>query len=281
MTADAWEDADGEAYDDEPFSRRFVSWPRGDTPQLDDDDDELEDDPSGRLSKIAYSELLHRGCTDAMIQRFAVEWSYEGGIVGTFDPRETEQLLVDELDSSITSVRFYLGRVVLLDDDDADGSRFVYRLFHFVEVRNGDKPAAHWRFDVFDERLRWMVTLDVDDPSVAIIKLTMPAEPIDTEDEYAGSDVVSTGSDIVSLHTSDDSDDPDVDDLKMDVDAPTTHIKAIVSDEEEDVEDEDATKDEDAAQDEEEDELMDELDEAQLEADLRDKAAAVSAWRGQ
>ena len=243
----------------EPYSRRFVSWPRGDTPQL-EDGAKLEADPSGRLDESDYSELLHRGCTDAMIQRYALEWTYETGIVAILDGVDDNQIIADEIGTSATSVRLYLGRVALLDDSDADGSHFVHRLWTVVEDQHTGEGSA--TDDVFDARYRWTITApDAEAPSVAVVKLTLPSAFAVSADSYAGSDVTLVGSDVD--RSTDESDDPDVDDLAMGDAVRPRWIKAIGSDEDEGA-----------------DELMSDVEDAALAAELRDKAAAVEAWRG-
>lgn len=241
----------------EPYSRRFVAWPRGDTPQL-EDSAELETDPSGRLSDVDYSELLHRGCTDAMVQRYDLEWSYEAGIVARFDLFDDNQFVADEIGGSATTIRLYIGRVALLDDADADGSHFVHRLWTVVEEQHAGEGSMP--DNVFDTRYRWTITAaDSTTPSVAVVKLTLPSVFASSADSYAGSEVTLVGSGVDC--SSAESDDPDVDDLAMGDAAGPTWIKAIGSD------------DEDA------DELMSDVDDAALAAELRDKAAAVAAWR--
>lgn len=160
-----------------PFRRHFVSWPRGDTPEL-DDDAVLERDPSGRLSDYDYSNLLHRGAPDAMIQRWDLEWTYEAGIVAMMDfsdgTSDDEMLLSGEIGMRFDMVQFHLGRVVLVDGDDLDGSRFMYQLYHFVERQHlaRDSPKH-----VFNPDYRWVITApDADGPCVPIIKLTRPID---------------------------------------------------------------------------------------------------------
>ena len=212
-----------------PFRRHFVSWPRGDTPEL-DDDAVLERDPSGRLSDYDYSNLLHRGAPDAMIQRWDLEWTYETGIVAMMDfsdgTSDDEMLLSGEIGMRFDAVQFHLGRVVLVDEDDLDGSRFMYQLYHFVERQHLARDSSK---HVFNPDYRWVVIApDADGPCVPSIKLT---RPIDTSRMRTRS-ASTTDSDASEDDEKDGSDDAAMDGSKPDSAGARKFVRAIVSDDE-------------------------------------------------
>ena len=254
---DASEDGDrGEVL--QPFSRRFVPWPRGYTPEL-DDDAELETDPAGRLSDAEYSSLLHRGAPDGMIQRYSLEFDYETGIVATVKDfyDADDMLFTGEVGTLFESVRMYLGRVVLVDDDDADGSRFVSSLYRFVECQQFALPS---RKEIFDERFSWTVTLpDSDGPPVPVIKLTLPRK---TELARCDSDAESEPG---LRRSGDDGEDG----AKLDAQR-RKYVRAIVSDDEEDELDDGRGG---------EDEVMEDVKPVVVDA-VRSKAAEASPWCG-
>lgn len=95
--------------------------PRGDTPLC--DAIRFKKTPHG-YSKADFTHLLKRGATRLMVETFSLEFTPEDGIFAWAD-----QELFDEFSGPAMKVghkwRIHLGRKIMLDEDDLDGSEFV------------------------------------------------------------------------------------------------------------------------------------------------------------
>jgi hypothetical protein len=108
---------------------------RGTTPRIEEGsidvpDEYLDAEPS---REAEFEELVARGATEFMCETFALEFTPETGIVAQvpgefwddFPPHFKTQDDWDQEADEVKLWKIYLGRRIVLDDDDPDGSQFI------------------------------------------------------------------------------------------------------------------------------------------------------------
>jgi hypothetical protein len=199
------------------------SVPRGNTPLLEVDEDFSPPLEYKRSRIQEYMELLKRGATRLMCETFHLEYTYDKGIFAWADPLLYEEFAGPAMRKG-DFWKIQLGRRVLLDDDDLDGSAFLEglledALYFPLRGNGGDHKFEKWETveetsGIWVTRLQDRVDEDGDDDSDdGSIVRQREDEALENSGVKALEDTVKV---IIRLNEYDISEDSEEDDYEMD-----------------------------------------------------------------